>query len=263
MPKDSARRSRRADLTLIARAAKAGLITVADGATALDTSRPDASRRLAALAKAGWLERVQRGHYLVIPLEASSGRTTTVEDPWVLAATLYDPCYIAGWTAAEHWGLTEQLFRSTFVATGSNIRDRHPTFLGAAFHLVRVKPIRISHLTTVWRGATRVAVSSRERTIIDAAIEPSWLGGFRHLEEVFSRYIEEGAEHDMLTELERSGTGAAAKRIGFLAEALWPEATALIAAAHEMKSSGVIKLEPSSRRRGKMNTRWGVWVNIR
>ena len=252
----------RHDLTRIARASKAGIVSVADAAAALKSSRADASMRLAALAKAGWLERLRRGHYLVLPLDATSASTTTVEEPWVLAAALYAPCYIAGWTAAEHWGLTEQLFRSTFVATASNIRERHPTFLGAAFHLVRVKAKRIANLGGVWRGSIRVPMSSRERTIIDAAIDPRWLGGFRHLEEVFSTYIEEGAEDSLIMELRRSGTGAAAKRIGFLAEARWPEATALIAAAQEMKSRGVIKLDPASRRRGSMNTRWGVWVNI-
>ncbi len=255
-------KSVRADLARIARATAAGLISVADAATVLNSSRADASKRLAALTKAGWLERVRRGHYVVLPLEASSGKTTTFEDPWVMAAALYAPCYVAGWTAAEHWGLTEQLFRSTFVATSSNIRDRQPEFMGAAFHLVRVKATRISNLLTVWRGSTRVSISSPERTIVDAAIEPSWVGGFRHLKDIFSTYIEDGAQHEVLSELHRSGTGAAAKRIGFLTQSLWPKATDLMAAAYAMKSTGIIKLEPSSRRRGRMNTRWGVWVNV-
>lgn len=254
--------SLKADLSSIARTARGGIVSVSDAAGALSTGRREAAQRLAALANAGWLARLRRGFYLVLPLEAASGNTTTVEDPWVLATVLYSPCYIAGWTAAEHWGLTEQLFRTTFVATAGNIRDRQPNVLGTSFNLVRVKPERLSHLTMLWRGSVRVRVSNRERTLVDAAIDPRWLGGFRHLQDVFTTYIESGNEHDLLVELKRSGTGAAAKRIGFLTENFWPSATALIQGAQGMKSAGVIKLEPSSRRRGTMNTRWGVWMNI-
>jgi predicted transcriptional regulator of viral defense system len=228
----------------------------------LNAGRRAAAQRLAALAEAGWLTRLRRGFYLVLPLEAASGSTTTVEDPWLLASALYSPCYIAGWTAAEHWGLTEQLFRSTFVATTRNIRERRPTVLGASFNLVRVKPERLSHVDTPWRGSVRIGLSGRERTLVDAAIDPRWLGGFRHLTDVFTTYTQSGKEADLLLELRRSGTGAAAKRIGFLAERLWPSAAALIRGAQEMKSTGVIKLEPSSQRRGSMNTRWGLWINI-
>lgn len=252
----------KADLATIAAVARGGIVSVPDVAGALKIGRLAAAQRAAALADAGWLARLRRGFYLVLPLDAASGNATTVEDPWVLAEVLYSPCYIAGWTAAEHWGLTEQLFRSTFVATAANIRERQPTVLGASFNLVRVKPERLSHVATTWRGSVRVRLASPERTLVDAAIDPRWLGGFRQLEDVFAAYVETGSEDDVLIELRRSGSGAAAKRIGFLTEKLWSSATKLIRGAQRMKSSGVIKLEPASRRRGSMNTRWGVWTNV-
>jgi predicted transcriptional regulator of viral defense system len=174
---------------------------------------------------------------------------------------MFEPCYIGGWSAAEHWGLTEQLFRSTFVATAANIRARSVTYLGASFKLVRVKADRIRHLTSVWRGASRVLVSGRERTLVDGAIDPSWLGGFRHLQDVFITYAESGDASELLNEVKRSGTGAAAKRIGYLTEGLWPDANELRDGAHSMRSTGVIKLDPAVRRRGSMNSRWGLWVN--
>ena len=40
-----------------------------------------------------------------------------LEDPWVIAAQLYGPCYIGGWSAAEYWDLTEQIFRTVVVMT--------------------------------------------------------------------------------------------------------------------------------------------------
>lgn len=187
-----------------------------------------------------------------------------MEDPWILATALYSPCYIAGWSAAEHWGLTEQLFRTTFVATSTHIRTRTSTFLGATFTLSRVKPERLKHLTAVWRGSVRVLVSSRERTIVDAAIDPYWLGGFRHLADVFATYSDhpKADSAELLKALHHANNGAAAKRIGYLAEHLWPSAHDLIDGALASRSTGIIKLDPAVQRRGSINTRWGVWANV-
>jgi predicted transcriptional regulator of viral defense system len=126
---------------------------------------------------------------------------------------------------------------------------------------VRVKTDRIRNLTPVWRGASRVLLSGKERTLVDAAIDPRWLGGLRHLQDVFTTYTESGNSSRLLDELKRSGTGAAAKRIGYLTEQLWPEANGLRDGAHAMRSTGVIKLDPAVRRRGSMNSRWGLWIN--
>lgn len=252
------------ELAAIARAARGGVIGVQESAHALGVSARAASARLAAWTRAGWLARVRRGVYLVVPLESESGGQTTAEDPWLLAATLFSPCYIGGWSAAEHWGLTEQLFRSTFVATTAHIRTRAATYVGAAFTLVRVKPERLQHLTPVWRGSTRVLVSSRERTIVDAAMDPRWLGGFRHLADVFATYSTDPKADAaaLLRELRRSGNGAAAKRVGYLAEQLWPSARKLVEGALASRSTGIVKLDPAIARRGRKSSRWGLWLNV-
>jgi predicted transcriptional regulator of viral defense system len=251
-------------LALIARAARGGVIEVKDAAKVLSVSRRAAAAQLAAWVRAGWLARVRRGVYLVLPLEAESEKQTTAEDPWVLATVLFSPGYIAGWSAAEHWGLTEQLFRSTFVATSAHIRARTAHYLGAAFELARVKPERVQQLTSVWRGATRVLVSNRERTIVDGAIDPRWLGGFRHLSDVFAAYASGHHANPgaLLRELERWGNGAAAKRVGYLAEQLWPSARELVEGALALRTAGVVKLDPAIAARGRKSSRWGLWVNV-
>jgi predicted transcriptional regulator of viral defense system len=65
--------------------------------------------------KAG-LQRVGHGLYAAIPLDARATEQV-LEDPWVLVPSLFGEAYIGGWTAAEHWDLTEQLFRDTLVFT--------------------------------------------------------------------------------------------------------------------------------------------------
>ena len=112
MPADT-----RTALAKLSRAAHGGLISVAEAAEALGVTRNRAARSLADLTARAWLRRVRRGLYLVAPLEAEPGQKAIPEDSWLVAQAVFAPCYIGGWSAAEHWGLTEQLFRSTLVVT--------------------------------------------------------------------------------------------------------------------------------------------------
>ncbi len=182
----------------------------------------------------------------------------------MLAREVFSPCYIGGWTAAEHWGLTEQIFRSTFVVTAGHARRGSPTLLGTEFHIVRVPASRLKGIATVWRGRNRVSVSDRERTIADALLHPEWVGGIRHLAEMMTTYWESAERNPtrLLKSLDRLGRGAAFKRFGYLAEALWPEAGEVVETARARLSAGFIKLDPSVASRGRLNNRWGLSVNV-
>lgn len=254
----------RSALALLARAASGGFITAARAAEALGAPPRAAAAKLARLAKTGWLVRARRGLYLIAPLEAIPGSATAVEDPWVLAEQLLAPCYIGGWSAAEHWALTEQIFKSTFVVTAANTRASNLSVLGAEFRVVRVPRARIGGFDRIWRGAVRVAVSDRERTIVDALLDPSWVGGVRHLSEMLVTY-RRGATFDAKKLLRRAAElrrGAAFKRLGYLAETALDGESAIVAACLAARSSGTIKLDPAVASRGRLLKRWGLWVNV-
>lgn len=253
----------RAILAELARASTGGLLTVAGAAKALGVSPHDAAVKLGRLERSGWLARARRGLYLVLPLETRPGTAPVAEDPWVLANALFAPCYIGGWTAAEHWGLTEQLFRSTFVASAAT--TRHGTeVLAAAFHVVRVRDDRLRGIGHVWRAGLRVATSDRERTIVDALVHPHWVGGVRHLVEILRthRASAEWSAKRLMASAEKFATGSAFKRLGFLAERLWPKETGIAQLAYARRTAGVIRLDPAVKSRGTMSKRWGLWLNV-
>lgn len=247
----------------LARQAAGGLVSVPMAARALGVSSRAASTRLERLVRSGWVSRVRRGLYLVRPLESSPSSPATVEDPWILARVLFSPCYVGGWSAAEHWGLTDQIFRPTFVVTAAPRRRQKETYLAAEFYLVRVRPERLRGAVSVWRGSERISLSDRERTIADAMIDPSWLGGVQHLAEIFAGYrrSKHADQSKLLDAMAVNARGAAYKRLGYLAETLWPDADRLIETALAHKSAGNIRLEPAIGARGTLKRRWGLWVN--
>src|SRR5712691_9523025 len=105
----------RAHLAALSRAFD-GPFTAAEAAEVLAVDRPTASRITGYLASRGWLARVRRGLYVAVPLEATAPGEWRA-DPWLVAAHVFEPCYIGGWSACEHWGLTDQLFRELLVVT--------------------------------------------------------------------------------------------------------------------------------------------------
>lgn len=248
----------------LARAAKSGLISVPEASAVLNSPRRATALKLAALVRKGWLARVRRGLYLVLPLEAEPGRPVTPDDPWVLAREAFSPCYIGGWSAAEYWGLTEQLFRSTLVVTSANIRTRSVELLGQEFRLFRVPKSRIVGTTSVWRRAERVRVSDRERTIIDCLRHPELCGGVRHLADMLREY-RAGHDYDakrLIDTAQAAANGAAWKRLGYLAEHLWPKDSTTRDEARRHVTSGAVRLDPNVRRRGSLVRRWALWVNV-
>ncbi len=255
----------RATVGTLARAAKGGIISLPAAAKAMGLPRPKAALQLRRIVRQGWLERVRRGLYLVRPLSAAPDQAAIPEDPWVLAREVFSPCYIGGWSAAEHWGLTEQLFRSTLVVTAAPARTTEVRIGGHDFRVFRLPRARLgAGVVKVWRGPERLDVSGLERTVVDGLRNPELVGGGRHLVQILRAYGEH-ERHDFgrLLDVARSvASGAAWKRLGFLAEHVWPTETAVVEAARSHLTAGYSRLDPGVVRRGKLVKRWRLWINV-
>lgn len=256
--------SARAVVAKLAGVAEGGVFTLEPAARALGTDHRATTRRLAALVKAGWLTRIRRGTFAIRPLEAAPGMEIAEEDPWAVAARVFAPCYIGGWSAAEHWSLTEQLFRSTFVATARPVRRSNVVVGSSAFRVARQSSSAASGLTRVWRGNARIDVSGIERTIVDACVNPSWVGGGRHLIDIFRASIADDRIDPLklLHELRAGVSGAALGRISLLVETFSPDAVSVRDFARAHRGTGVVRFDPSVRGRGRLVRRWGIWLNV-
>src|SRR5208337_3006610 len=157
-----------------------GPFSVADAAHVWKIERARSRRLLAHLAERGWLTRVRRDAYVAVPLGATAP-TDWRADPWAVAAKTFGPCYLAGWTACEHWGLTEQIFRTIWVVTSRRVSPRVQEIQGTTFNLKVTRRDRMFGLAVVWRGEVKVEASSPSRTIVDLLDDPRLGGGMRHI----------------------------------------------------------------------------------
>lgn len=245
-------------LSLVLR--KAGdLISIGDVSSALSMKRDEASKLLARWNAQGWIKRLRRGYYAPVPL-ASFGQQQVLEDPWVMVPQLFGPACIGGWSAAEHWGLTEQLFRSTCVLTARKVRQKELTVQGLPFSLKHVKESALFGTRPIWRGRVRVPVTSPAKTIIDMLDDPAIGGGIRHVADCLRAYLqrEDSRTDDLIAAAEKLGNGAVFKRLGFLAE-LEGKQDALVTACRARLSKGNAKFDPAMPCR-KLVKRWKLWI---
>jgi predicted transcriptional regulator of viral defense system len=195
-----------------------------------------------------------------VPIESESA-DVALDDAWSVAASMFSPCYIGGWSAAEHWGLTEQLFRSLCVMTVQRPRERQLELRKARFELHTVAPAPFFGMRTVWRGGTRVQVSDPARTLVDMLAQPALGGGVRHLAEMLaSLFHDHPKEATKLADYAaKISSGAVYKRLGFLLQRDHSDQTALIESCRARLTAGYAKLDPALPS-DRLVTAWRVWV---
>ena len=239
-----------------------GIVRVKEAAKLLGLDQKRTAKTLAALANQGWVRRLRRGIYLLIPLEATSPEDWRA-DPWVVAELIFKPAYIAGWSACEHWGFTEQIFRDVAVFTSAPIRERRITIDQTDFVLKKISRQLFFGTRTVWRNDTRINISDPTRTVVDILDDPKWGGGMRHVAQIINAYLySEYRDDDLIIDyIIRIGNSSAAKRLGHLLETRHVEKIDLMDRLIPLITKGYVLLDPTISSKGSFVSKWNVRVN--
>lgn len=240
-----------------------GPFSVSEAAAVWSVDPVRARRLMAYLAANGWLSRVRRNSYVTVPLGATSPKQWH-EDPWIVATKTFSPCYLGGWTACEHWGLTEQIFREMIVFSTRRVRHRSEEIQGTRFRIKVIAKARMFGLEGVWRAQNRVQVSDPTRTLVDLLDDPALGGGMRHIADVARNYFEGTVRNDsrLADYADKIGNRTVFKRLGYVLETLGIRAAKLSALCARRKSAGVSLLDPSGKAIGPILSRWGLRVNV-
>ena len=236
------------------------VLTVEDTARILTVDSDAAAKTLARWSKQGWLSRIKRGVYVPVPIESISNENA-LEDAWIVIPELFGPAYVGGWSAAEHWDLTEQIFHDICVFTTRNVPNRHQQFHNVRFVITHIPPQHQFGTKTVWRKEKKLLVSDPSRTIVDMLASPWVGGGIEHVMDCVQQYIKSShfqAVH-LVEYAQRLGNAAVFKRLGFLAERMLGENHLLVAECKLRLSKGNAQLSPTLKG-DKLITRWRLFV---
>jgi predicted transcriptional regulator of viral defense system len=240
----------------------------AEGKTIFETE--DASRLLGRGAKAivhrlalkKWVLPLKRGLYAMVPLNVGvKGADAFVVHNFVIASLLVEPYYIGYWSALNHHGLTDQIPRTTFIAT---TKARHALqVLDAEYYFVKLAHAKFFG----WREAEiegrTVKISDAEKTIADCLDHPEHCGGIEQVARAVYFSHEEIDLPRVVRYAKRMNNRTIIKRLGYVLEV-----TGLLSQYRDLfatykPSSGFSKLDALSPRAGKHNSRWGLLINYR
>jgi predicted transcriptional regulator of viral defense system len=219
-------------------------IDIETAAAALQWDARRAAKQLARWHQQGLLRRIRRGVYAVLS-PSGALREQVVADPWLIVPTLFRQAYVAGWTAAEHWDLTEQVFKTLLVCTPDRIKH---TNLRVAGIDIRARHIPLSlwvGTAATWHDGTRVLVSDVHKTVVDMCFDPALGGGIQHVAQCLSAYFrrDDADPKRLLRYASETATTSALKRLGFLCEVLGGPTELRDACLREV-TIGLAKLDP-------------------
>jgi len=227
-------------------------------------TREMANKKLHQLERRGWIARLERGKYIVIPLEAGSGRNWS-EDPYLVASIIVQPAVIAYWSAIRHWNWTEQIPRVIYVQTTTRKKLPQRTVFGVQYQFVTVAKKKIYGHSKEWRKGTPVLITDREKTLLDCADDVGRAGGIEELCKAVKAAAGQISWPRLDEYANRFPNRSVMKRLGFLFETLVTglpsEALKVLEAWHIRLSAGVVPLQPGGRKSGRIVTRWRLLVN--
>jgi predicted transcriptional regulator of viral defense system len=216
---------------------------------------------LARLRKKGWIERVQRGRFAVIPLSSGTVRTPQIHE-FLIAMELVRPAAIAYLSAMNHHGMTEQLPRTVLIATNHRVRRPIKESLGYSFRIISLRPARFFGLQKAWINEQPFLVTNREKTVIDGLDQPKNVGGIELVAAALTDSWEQLDEARLREYARRIGNTAVAKRLGFLMEALGLGKPEVLRSSITF-GKGFSRLDPTLPTKGRFNRRWGLIVNAK
>ena len=195
------------------------LVDVTTASAVLGWDRKRAAKQLARWSTQGFLRRVRRGTYAVVPTGAMMQERVIV-DPWVLIPATFGRAYVGGWSAAEHWDLTEQVFQSLLVCTLDRVRRTELTVAGTRMRARHIPESWFFATRVEWRDGARVLVSDVHKTIVDLCADPAIGGGIHHVMHCLRSYLtrDDVSATRLLEYARRLALPTAFKRLGFLCE---------------------------------------------
>ncbi len=226
----------------------------------LNVLRPVARGYLSRWAKNGWVKRIRRGIYIPIELTVQD-LTLPIEDTWIVAHALFSPCYIGGWTAAQHWDFTEQIFNDTFVFTTRKLNHIINKVGTQKFVVRRIPEKKMFGLKTVWKENRQIHISDPHKTIVDILSDPSIAGGIRSALDFFEAYLNSAhKDMDILLEYAKKMENKTIfKRLGFLLCYIGSNDVKTISFCQENISKGYSYLDPLSKDKNLIR-KWRLWL---
>lgn len=212
------------------------------------------------LVKKKWALPLEKGKYLIVPLEAGKESVYT-EHEFIIASVLVQPYYIAYWSALNYYGMTEQVPFTVFVATTK--RRKNKKIHGVSYEFVTLSEKKFFGYFTVNISGRNLLISDKEKTIVDCLDHTEYCGGIAEVAKALWNAREELDFEKLLNYALKMENGAILKRLGYLLNMLKIKTTNDFNKKIKNNiSKGYNLLDVTKRKKGKYSSEWNLMINV-
>lgn len=240
---------------------KKRLFTFEDAVKVYGNNNGGLHKLLFTLVRRRWLQRIERGKYLILPFEAGREGEWT-EHEFIIASYLVEPYYIGFRSALNYYGYTEQISRTVFVVSTRRKMKTALEVSGVTYRFVHVNERKFFGITETTLDGYRVNISEREKTMVDCLDRLEYSGGITEIAKALSYGRDELDFIKMARYAQKNGNSAVSKRLGYLLEVLNIGTKAAIGILRESLSSGYALCDTLTDRKGRHIERWKIVANI-
>ena len=240
-------------------AAGRSIFTIEDARAALGEDGSKTKKLLHRLCAKRWIERIERGKYRLIPLEAGpEGRWA--EHDYLIASSLVKPYYLAYATALRYYGYTERETQTIWIATTKRKRPR--LIRGMEYRFVTLTPHKFFGFAPVELRGNVIQMAEPEKAVADGFDHPEYCGGVIEVAKGLWFGSDELDLGKLVTYSLRLGNRAAMRRLGFWMELLGVGDEELWQKLEDGRTHTYARLDPWGPDEGVRSTRWRLIVNI-
>lgn len=234
-------------------AKKGQTFTFEDASRTSSFSHQSLKVMLSRMEKEGFIERIEKGKYLIIPLGARKGRYTINE--FILGSQLVKPAVIAYWSALNYHGFTEQIPNTVFIQTTSRKKEQRLEILGVRYRIVRVIGKKFFGSEKVWIEDVAVEITDPEKTVVDCLDKPQYCGGIAEAAKALQGDLDIGKLKKYAIDI---GNSAVIKRLGILCDKMGIK----VDIEPELISGNYPLLDHSMQGKGILNRKWKIRENV-
>ncbi|MFH1101859.1 MAG: type IV toxin-antitoxin system AbiEi family antitoxin domain-containing protein [Methanobacteriota archaeon] len=238
--------------TLLEKLANKKTFTIDDAQKISSVNKAVLKVILSRLQKQGYIERIEKGKYMIIPLGAKKGTYTL--DEFVLGSILINPCIIAYWSALHYHGLTEQIPRTVFLQTTARKKKQEITVFGITYKIIRIKKEKIFGTENAWFEDKKITVTDKEKTIIDCLDKPHYSGGIIEIAKALTTKDYDTKKLSIYAQ-QLTNTGVI-RRLGYLCDTLHIPIT-----LPTISTRNYLMLDPTQPKTTITNAKWRLIIN--
>ena len=216
---------------------------------------------LSNLVKRGWLQRIEKGKYLILPLEAGREQEWT-EHEFIIGSYLIEPYYIGFRSALNYYGYTEQISRIVYVASTRRKLKSSLDISGVTYRLVKLPERKFFGFKQITIDSYKINISEPEKSIVDCLDQIRYCGGITEVAKALWYGRDELDFPKMAEYSRRNGNRSANQRLGYLIEKIGFKAEKAIDILGKNLSTAYAPLDILSEPKGKYIERWKIIMNL-